>query len=103
VLKGIALFAEIEKRAGGQSAEAELVLDFVDGDDPVGFLVRKRAKEDRISDAENGGVRANAERERQDGDGGEARRFQELPKGVTEIGDHKKFRLLDPRFLKKGY
>ena len=80
------MFAKIEKRARGQSTETKLALDLVDRDDPIGLLVRERAKEDRVGHAEDGGVRADAESEGQDGDGGEARRFQKLAKGEAKIG-----------------
>ena len=40
---------------------------FVQNHDPVGIRIRQRPEQDGIDDAEDRGVRADAERERQDG------------------------------------
>ena len=45
-----------------------------EGDDARRIAVRRRLQDDRAHDAEDGGVRADAERERDDGRGGEAGR-----------------------------
>ena len=44
-------------------------------DQSRGIVIGQRAKKDRIDDAEDGGVRADAEREGEDGDGGETGGF----------------------------
>ena len=47
-------------------------VDREDHDQPIGILERQRPEERRIDQAEDGAVRADAERERQDRRGGEA-------------------------------
>ena len=51
--------------------------------------IRQRAEQNGIDDTEDGGVRSNPEREREDGNQGEGRAFQKLPQGVAQVGDHK--------------
>ena len=53
------------------------VLD--DLDDPFCVLVRQRPDQNRVDDAENGGVGSNAQRQRDDGDGGKRGAPPELP------------------------
>ena len=48
-------------------------------------VVRQRLEQDRVDDAEDGRVRANAERERNDRDGGEARALEEHSDAETNI------------------
>ena len=49
---------------------------------------RQRLEQERVDHAEDGGVRADPERERQDGDDGEAGMLDELAKAVTDVGHH---------------
>src|SRR5437016_5881495 len=53
--------------------------------DPVGVRVWKRPKQNRVNDAEDGGVRADPECEGDDCDGRESWIFDQLPKCETEI------------------
>ena len=46
----------------------------------------QRLQEDRVDHAEDGGVRANPEREGQDGDDGERGMFAELAQAVADVG-----------------
>ena len=46
---------------------------------------RKRPQQDRVHDAENRGVRADADRHGQRGDDGEARRLPQRPNGVPQV------------------
>jgi hypothetical protein len=50
-----------------------------------GIRERQRPQQNRIDDAEDRGVRADGEAEREDRDGGESRCAVELPDGVEEI------------------
>jgi hypothetical protein len=47
--------------------------------------VRKPSKQDRVHDAEHGSIRADAEREREHGHGGEAGVLQQLAEGEFEV------------------
>ena len=49
--------------------------EFIQRHDAAGVRIRKRLQKDRINHAENRGVRANAERERDYGDRHKSRRF----------------------------
>ena len=53
---------------------------FVQDHDPVGVRIRQRPKQDGVDDAEDRGVRADAERKCQNSDQSEPRRFAELAK-----------------------
>jgi len=54
-------------------------------DDPVGLGIGQRPEQQGVDDAEDRGVCADAEGEREDGHGCEAGRFGELPQGETEV------------------
>ncbi len=56
----------------------------VDLDEPLGLLVRQRLQEDRLDEAEDGGVGADAEGERGDRDGGEPGRLLQRADGVAK-------------------
>ena len=59
---------------------------FFGDEDEAGWIAKgERAQEDGVYDAEDGGVRADAESEREDGDRGEAGAFCEEPEGVAKI------------------
>jgi hypothetical protein len=47
--------------------------------------IRQWAKQDRVNDAEDGGVRADAERERDDRDDGESGILEKLSNGEAKI------------------
>ena len=57
----------------------------LDRDELVGIRERQRREQHRVHHAEDRGVRANPERQRQDGDDGETRRLAELPESEAEI------------------
>src|SRR6202042_829333 len=67
---------------GADYREATL---FGDQDKAGRIFVSERAKKDGVYDAEDRGVRADAQGECQDGDGGEGGRFEEKAEGVTEV------------------
>ena len=54
---------------------ADRLRRFPDHDELLRVGVRQRAKQDGVDDGEDGGVGADAEGEREDGDGGEGRDF----------------------------
>ena len=62
-----------------------------EGDELVRFGKRERLEQDRVDHAEDGGVRADPERESEDRDDGEARFFDELAQGVAKVVQHNAF------------
>ena len=54
----------------------------------VGLRIRERSQQDRVDHAEDGGVRADAESEGENGDEGEARRFAQLAKREAKVIYH---------------
>ena len=56
-----------------------------DDHEPIGVLERQAIDEHGLDDREDRGVRADAERERQHGDGGEARRAQPESNRVAKV------------------
>ena len=56
-----------------------------DADEPRGVRVRQRTDEHAVHDAEDRGVRADAERERRDRDGREQRRARQATKRPLEL------------------
>ena len=60
----------------------------VEQHEPIGIPERQRAKQDAAHDAEDGGVGADAEGEREDDGEREAGRAPERAQGVAEVGDH---------------
>jgi hypothetical protein len=79
--KGLALGLEVAVVAIGGVAEAVLV----NADEAIGLGRGKRAQEQAVQNAEDGGVQANAKRDRQDQDGGEARGFPQHPQRKAKI------------------
>ena len=85
-----------------------------DVDDAFGVRKRKRTKENAVDQAEDGGVRADSERERNNGDGGEAGIFEKHSPGVPQIAPYAFYiitglsfsdlflQLLDPAQLDRG-
>ena len=55
-----------------------------DADQPLGLVVRQRLQQDAVDDAEQGGVRADADAERQHRHGREQRRPEESPQRELE-------------------
>src|SRR5207253_8838761 len=53
--------------------------------DSIRVRIRKGTQQDGIDDAKDGGVSADAERQRQDGDGGKGWLFRQHPQGVSQI------------------
>jgi hypothetical protein len=58
---------------------------FGNGDELFGMRVWKRVQQHAIDDGKKCGVRADPEGESKNGDRGEARRFEEHPKGVKHV------------------
>src|SRR3954468_15918796 len=61
------------------------VAGFVEVDETVRLRIGERPQKDVIDHAKDGGVRADAEREGEHGDDGEAGRFTELTEGEAEV------------------
>ena len=80
--EGAILVAEIEEVRIGQRAEIRLVflarVGHADGDELIGLRKWKRFQQDRVDDAEDGGVRADPQREGEDRDDGERGVLDEL-------------------------
>ena len=54
----------------------------------VGLRIRERSQQDRVDHAEDRGVRADPEREGEDGDESEARRFAQLAESEAKVIYH---------------
>src|SRR6185312_3337210 len=74
----------VEEVSGGDAVVAAVDLR-PNHNDAVGLVVREGREERGVDDAEDGGIGANAEREGEDGDGGEARVFEEKAKAEDEV------------------
>ena len=59
--------------------------DFVEVNEPLRLRIGQRPEQHVVDDAEDGGVRADPEREREHGDEGEARRFAKLAESEAKI------------------
>src|SRR5215475_3290240 len=59
--------------------------DDLDGVDPFRFGIRKRFQQGSVDDAEYRGVRADAQRQRERGRGGEAGSSEQHPRAVTQV------------------
>ena len=57
-------------------------------DQPIGVTVGQRPQQQGVDHGEDRGVGANPERQRQDGDDGEGRRFPQHPDGVADVLKH---------------
>jgi hypothetical protein len=60
----------------------------IDQHQPLGMRVRQRPQQQRVGHAENRRVRADAQRQRDDGHQGEARALREHPDGVAEVSHY---------------
>src|ERR1700734_3312688 len=77
---------EVEVGNGNfNTVETERGIAGTRGNHAFGMIDAGGGKEQTVHDAENSGVRADAEREREDGDSGEARRFGEQAEGVLQV------------------
>ena len=83
-LAALLVVAEVSGRDGRQRLVADAEVD-PDIGQPVRIPVGQRLHQHAVDDAEDGGGRADAEGEREDGDGGEAGRPRERPNGVLQI------------------
>ena len=85
VLERVAALAPVEERGvadvAGRSGRAALA----DHDEPIGIRVRQRAQQHGVEDAEDRGVRADAERQRHERDRREAGRAPQQPRGVAHV------------------
>src|SRR5438034_4072934 len=77
----------IDESSGGdtENRESQSHIALVQPHQPLGFRKRQRTQQDAIHDAENGAVRADAERERENGHGSEAGVLQQLAEGEAKI------------------
>src|SRR5580704_6413560 len=77
---------EVEVGYGNFNAvETERGIAGTRGNDAFGMIDAGGVKEQAVYNAENSGVRANAKREREDGDSGEARRFGKQAECVLQV------------------
>ena len=84
------LLFELAETGGRQGFARAVLLQIprLHREDAIGVRIRQWRHQDGVDDGENGGVRADAEGEREDRDESEARRLPELAKCVTEV-DHR--------------
>ncbi len=84
-----AVFAPIlEGTAGHRTVGPAIRQHFHDIHELFGMRIRQRLEQSRVDHAENGGVGADAEGEREHGHGGKGRRLAELPQGIAEVEEH---------------
>jgi hypothetical protein len=63
----------------------DLIRPFRGEDEPVRLRIGQRAQQHAVDDREDGGVGADAQRQRQHRDGGEAGAARELPRPVPQV------------------
>jgi hypothetical protein len=80
------LAVEIIRDRDAGLIEVDALVAVPDEDQAVRVRIRQRSEQRLVEQAENGGVRADAERQRQDGDEREDRLPAERTKGVAEVG-----------------
>jgi hypothetical protein len=98
----VAIVLEVRARNGGKGLALIAVIVPDDGE-PVGIAVGHGAKQDAVDDAEDSGVRADAKRERQDGDEREAGALLEDANGKSEVLPERLHRnSLRPAWPKRG-
>ena len=85
ILFGPLLEVGIEHGLKSLIASILALMDSLNHDEPVAGRERQRPEDNAINDAKDGGVGADAEREREDSHGGEARVLQQLAEGEFEI------------------
>ncbi len=68
-------------------------------DDALGVRIRERLEEHSVDDAEDGGAGADAEREGEYGDDGEARRFREHSQAILQVLKQRLHLLFSERIL----
>src|SRR5579871_6238768 len=69
----------------GNRAGSEIGLALVEHNELLGMRIGNRIEQHGVDDGEEGSVRADAERQSEDGDGGEARTFAQCPSGEARI------------------
>ena len=82
------LRTEIEKiriTDGIESLRLHASIERAKGDQSLRLRKWERLEQNRVNDAEDGGVRANADREREDRDDSETRFFEELAESETNV------------------
>ena len=86
LVEGGALRAPVVEVRGGDGEElAKGGMSFPEGEEAAGMGVGKRLEEDAVDDSEDGGIGADAEGEREDGDGGEGRILAQAADGVAHV------------------
>ncbi len=83
--EGVRLRAPVQKIRDGDRAGAALRQSLVDRDEPAGLRVGQRTQEYRVDDREDGRVAANAERQRQHGDGRKPRLAPQHAETVPQV------------------
>jgi hypothetical protein len=86
-LEAFRLLADVDEVGAGDPGRDAIPLRpcGVQGDDAVGAGVGKRREQQRLHDGEDGGVRANSQRQREDGGQGEGRTLPQLPQREAKI------------------
>jgi len=85
VFERIVVVAPVLKIDPGNTDAGGLGRGFAEPNQPLAVRVGQRPQKHRVDDAENGGVRADAERERQNDDQGEAWRLANAAQAVPDV------------------
>ena len=87
-LEDVVLLPSIEFRDGSRVANAlEIRKTANDCHDPVGVRIRQRLQQDYVDHRKDGGVGANTQRQRRDGDSRETGTLAQDAKGVSQVGE----------------
>ncbi len=82
------LDGEIARIGKADAGEALRVARRTQSDQTVGFVIRQRAEKDRIDNAEQCDIGADSQGEPHDRDQGKTGRFEQLTRGIPDLGRH---------------
>src|ERR1700719_2767422 len=86
-LEGVVLLPSIEFRDGSRVNALEIGKTANDCHDPVGIRIRQRLQQDYVDHRKDGGVGANTQRQRRDGDSRETGTLAQDAKGVSQVSE----------------
>lgn len=85
-LEDVILLPSIELRDGSRANALEIGKTANHCHDPVGVRIRQRLQHNYVDHRKDGGVGANTQRQRRDGDSGETGALAQDSKGVSQVG-----------------
>ena len=100
-LEGVILVAEIDEVRIGEAGIAAAMVHFPDCHQAIWLRIRQRPQQHAVHDAEDGGRRADAQRQRQDHGGAESEALPQPASRVSQVlqcGFEHAFSGLEPRY-----